>query len=136
MIKCSENPFKKLGESTANGGGFSSSGKSVFTANSPKVIESEKSTTEDVKTGEEEETNCLNITTARLFKVSGEIRLTENLLNTDKSHFYLVLAKFENAVALPVYFSFLPECFIFKRQKRSVRIFRFENHREPTTPGS
>ena len=30
--------------------------------------ESEK-VTEDVKTGEEEETNCLNITTARLFKV-------------------------------------------------------------------
>lgn len=65
----SENPFKKLGESTANGGGFSSSGKSVFTTatNSPKAAESEKSP-EDVKTGEEEETNCLNITTARLFK--------------------------------------------------------------------
>jgi len=61
------NPFKKLGEKT-NGSGFSNSGKSVFASTK---TESEK-VTEDVKTGEEEETNCLNITTARLFKFDKE----------------------------------------------------------------
>jgi len=56
-----KNPFKKLGDQTT------SFGKSVFAQPSSKPVVTEEKK-EDVKTGEEEETNCLNITTARLFK--------------------------------------------------------------------
>ena len=70
MIKVDQNPFKKLGDQTGAG----SFGKSVFgqPAPAPAVAEEKK---EDVKTGEEEETNCLNITTAKLFKVKKSDRV-------------------------------------------------------------
>lgn len=70
-----QNPFKKLGDQTA------SFGTSVFAPSSGKsssgVLEetSKKTDPENVKTGEEEETNCLNITTARLFKFDKATKL-------------------------------------------------------------